>query len=96
MLRCQHCRWGSTAELAPRKLHSLPVRTLLPLYTLRRLTRFRSCLRRGEDIMPKMVEYLKADKGTDEESKAKGELQGALKDFDEALAKKVICALACT
>jgi len=46
--------------------------------------------RRGEDIMPKMVEYLKADKGTDEETKAKGELQGALKQFDEALTKKVI------
>ena len=39
--------------------------------------------------MPKMVEYLKADKGTDEETKAKGELEGALKSFDEALAKKV-------
>ena len=40
--------------------------------------------------MPKMVEYLKADKGTDEETQAKSELQGALKSFDEALTKKVI------
>ena len=39
--------------------------------------------------MPKMVEYLKADKGTDEETKAKSELEGALKAFDEALTKKV-------
>ena len=43
--------------------------------------------------MPKMVEYLKADKGTDEETKAKGELQGALKQFDEALTKKVTSSL---
>ena len=39
--------------------------------------------------MPKMVEYLKADKGTDEEEKAKSELEGALKSFDAALADKV-------
>jgi hypothetical protein len=44
---------------------------------------------RGEDIMPKMVEYLKADKGTDEESKAKSELENALKAFDAALADNV-------
>ena len=39
--------------------------------------------------MPKMVEYLKADKGTDEEKKAQSELEGALKSFDAALADKV-------
>ena len=40
--------------------------------------------------MPKMVEFLKADKGTDEETKAKGELESALKAFDDALGKKVL------
>ena len=39
--------------------------------------------------MPKMVEYLKADKGTDEESKAKAELEKALKTFDANLVDNV-------